>query len=68
MLGPGHTRQTVASLPIPSMTRQITVLTESHDSTAEASHLRSLAAAHDAPIGPTDVALVEQHRSDDDRT
>ncbi|MDP3969841.1 MAG: DUF3422 domain-containing protein [Nocardioides sp.] len=45
-------------LPIPSMTTQITVLTASHDSTAEASHLRSLAATHGAQIGSTDVGLV----------
>lgn len=45
-------------LPIPSMTTQITVLTDIHDSTAEASHLRSLAATHGAHLGPTDVGLV----------
>ncbi len=45
-------------LPIPSMTTQLTVLTDKASGAAETAHLRRLAATYGAVVDATDVGLV----------
>lgn len=45
-------------LPVPSMTTQLTVLTESSSAAAETAHLHGLAAAYGVAVAATDVGLT----------
>lgn len=45
-------------LPVPSMTTQITVLTDGATAPAETAHLRDFAAAHRLALEPTDIGLI----------